>query len=190
MPTALERLQENALLRLSGATLGGVNAELFNTLDDACRRWNLWRETLQFRRGEPGEPLEAIVPDGREVVMLLTVDPDGRPISEFSSAAERIFIAGDAPGVDIVDTMASFAPTPVLGDPEDWFPAELYTRHYSLLLNGVLGRMMAHSAKPYSDRQMAVAHTRMYNSAGAIAKTLTDNGYARGAQRWSFPTWL
>jgi hypothetical protein len=59
--------------------------------------------------------------------------------------------------------------------------------HYEALLDGVLGRLYAHPAKPYSNQQLGAYHLNRFRNAIAAAKGETIQGGFAG-QNWQYPT--
>lgn len=59
-------------------------------------------------------------------------------------------------------------------------------RHYEGLLDGCLGRLYAHPAKPYSNIEGAGYHLKRFRNAIALYKGEAKQGYAQ-AQNWRFP---
>jgi len=60
------------------------------------------------------------------------------------------------------------------------------THHYDAILDGALGRILAHPAKPYSNLTVGQYHLRRFRDAIAKYKGEAIRGY-NGAQPWAFP---
>lgn len=59
-------------------------------------------------------------------------------------------------------------------------------KHYEALLDGVLGRVYAHPAKPYSNPTLGEYHLRRFrNAIGTAAAAFKHGGFA--GQNWTYP---
>src|SRR5579859_2255018 len=66
-------------------------------------------------------------------------------------------------------------------------PSWIYTKYVTAFTDGLVGRMMSHVAKPYSNLQLAAVHLQKF--AGGIGGAYRDylHAHTQGAQTWSFP---
>jgi hypothetical protein len=55
------------------------------------------------------------------------------------------------------------------------------------VINGVLGRMMGQTAKPYSNAQLSVLHARKFSSAIAFARQEANRRNIYRGQVWRYP---
>lgn len=60
------------------------------------------------------------------------------------------------------------------------------THHYDALLDGVLGRLLAHPAKPYSNVELGKYHLNRFRNAIGTYKAEAASGYT-GGQVWRYP---
>lgn len=67
------------------------------------------------------------------------------------------------------------------------FPTDLFQQWFQVILDGVLGRLYAMPAKPYSSPQLADFHSKRYRAGVVRARTTAQAGYTEGAGRWGFP---
>ena len=66
------------------------------------------------------------------------------------------------------------------------FPNVSLAKHYEALLDGVLGRLYAHPAKPYSNPTLGEYHLRRFrNAIGVAAAEFKQGGFA--GQNWTYP---
>lgn len=66
------------------------------------------------------------------------------------------------------------------------FPNISLAKHYEGLLDGVLGRLYAHPAKPYSNPSLGEYHLRRFrNAIGVAAAEFKQGGFA--GQNWTYP---
>lgn len=61
------------------------------------------------------------------------------------------------------------------------------THHYDAILDGALGRLLAHPAKPYSNTVLGEYHLKRFRTAIGKYKGLAIQGH-NGSQSWSFPS--
>jgi hypothetical protein len=66
------------------------------------------------------------------------------------------------------------------------FPDVAAAKHYEALLDGLLGRLYGHPAKPYSNPQLATYHlNRFRNAIGEASAEQKQGGFA--GQNWTYP---
>jgi hypothetical protein len=67
------------------------------------------------------------------------------------------------------------------------FPDELFSQWFETILSGVLFRLYATPAKPYSSPQAAQFHGHAYRAGVASARDIAQRQYTQGPGRWYFP---
>lgn len=65
-------------------------------------------------------------------------------------------------------------------------PRIALTHFYDALLDGALGRLYSHPAKPYSNSTLAAYHLKRFRNAIGMYAGAAKQGFA-GAQAWSYP---
>jgi hypothetical protein len=188
-----DRLMQNLLAKLPGASLPLLQSELFNTIDDACRNGWIWRETISVTLVD-GEDTYVLAPAGTEVLYVQSVTHETFDLTgavvEFGVLTLKTAPTQAYPD-DPVYAVAMLTPAHNVStsDIENWLPSDMWSEHYQMFMDGVEGRMMAQPAKPYTNPQLAAFHTRSYNGALARARHKVRTGGAPGAQVWRFPAW-
>lgn len=188
--TDLNRLMDNLRIRLPGATDDTIKIEVYNTLNDFFQGSNIWREDIEFDV-TPGVKAYPITPAGpSNIVRLMGVITD----KELPVDAILDLISGDLTLAREPSEAATYTAQVVLtvNDPltrEDYpvFPTWVLNLYMNDIIGGVLGRMMSQLAKPYSNAQLAVFHTRSFDLAIAAARIEANRRFVYGAQRWRFP---
>jgi hypothetical protein len=186
-----DRLFDNMRVRLPGATDNALKLELYNVLDDFCREAFVWRETIDVPL-TVGVTEYPITPVGTEIVRVYSIDHTSLDVSNVTFEFGTISF-GTAPSAADVAAGSAFvvaALTPAItqgADPENLLPADMWSQWHRAIQAGVLSGMMAQSAKPYSNPQLAVFDHREYVSQKAYAKRHVDTGGQPGAQLWRFP---
>lgn len=193
------RLMDQARVRLPGAVDAAILMELFSALKDFFIDSNLWRERIDFTAQPvlPGQTHASnpeaftydVVPVEGSIVRLGAVtDAGGRPVR---ATMER-------PGC-IVLSLPVTSPEPLtahvvltVSDPttrDDYpqFPMWILNRYFTIILDGVLGRMMSQIAKPYSSPAIAMAHLRNFKRGTSAARVDVQRQNVYAAQPWRFP---
>jgi hypothetical protein len=188
-----ERLMKNARSRLPGAIDTVLELELFNVLDEFFQDSNVWQEAIEFSVTAADEvpTIYYIEPESvSSIVRLISVvTSEDRPVAATMQVPGEVILLTQ-PGGDetYTATVAMTVDDPVQSTnnyPE--FPAWVLTKYGMALLDGLLGRMMSQPAKPYSNTQLALYHTRKFRSAIAFASTESVRRNVANAQVWRFP---
>lgn len=185
--SAIERLLNNATVNLPGVLPAAIQLEFFNVMDEFCQKSHAWREDIYLDL-EIGETEYEIYSEERgAIISLLSFNSEtGTPNAATMSVPGRI-ILGTAPS-EIYTCIAKVAVTVVpTGSEYPTFPDWLWNSYSSGLIDGVLGRMMAQMAKPYSNERMSVYHLRLFNNVIARARSEADHQNLKGGQKWRFP---
>lgn len=96
-----------------------------------------------------------------------------------------VFHVWPVPTADSPDNMTIYvALTPRVGGTK--LPAIAQTLHYDAILDGVLGRLLSHPSKPYSNAVMAQYHLKRFRAAIGKYKAQGNKNYS-DAGSWSFP---
>jgi hypothetical protein len=186
---AYAELRDTLRIRLPGALDGGITLELFNVIDEWCRRTNAYRVFVETTL-VAGQKTYVIAPAGLEPLIVYqtahqTLDVDGAAYDDGQIVLPTAPEADDV--LSPLVTEISVAPLYGDGDPADWLPVYLYQRFHQALIDGVLSRMHSQAAKPYSDVRRAEYHGRRLRNhmRTAIARVVGDSEVS--PQRWAFP---
>src|SRR6478609_1794523 len=167
----IDRVMDQIRVKMPGALDGVTQMELWNTLDDFLVRTNVWT----------GET---------EVKLKVGKLEDGTnyPIKAWISTPGTItFASGVSEPKTIVATVALTVGDPgkrqVYPDVPDW----IWGDYYDVIIDGTIGRLFGHPAKPYSNPQMALFHLKQYSAGCDQAKWMVNRGRRMEGQRWMFP---
>jgi len=196
---SLKRIYDTAKMSLPGALDGAIQMEFFQLLNDFFTTTNCWYEDIDFSvtpagAGEtyltaPEEFTYMIVPYIGSITRLGWVsDLNG------SQVAARMPVLGDlilnnSPSVAQTYIARVFLtvtdPVTTAGDAQcpDW----VLNRYGSDLSDGLIGRMMAQPAKPYTSLQNSVLRSKNYVQARSQAKVEASRQNLYGGQNWRFP---
>lgn len=185
----VNRLMDNLRIQLPGAIDDVLRLEVFNTLNDFFQDTNIWFEDIDFDVVANQQVYELISSGPSAIVRLLAVVDDAeRYITAFMDTPGEIQLR-DSPTTPATYT-ARVALT--INDPLDRegnpvFPMWVLNKYQNDIIDGVLGRMMAQPAKPYSNAQLAVLHARKFAAAIGFARKETNRRNVYRGQRWQFP---
>lgn len=189
----LNRIYDNATVALPGSLLGAIQMELFNVLDDFCRYTNVWQEWIDFSVNPSttavNGSIDIVCTTGQIVRLLATVDAN-RKIKAADMLIPGTLRMREIPGSTetwtaivskSVENKVSTAKN--VPDAPDW----LLPQYRDAIFHGLLGKMMVHPAKPYTNAQMGSVHLRKFSQLMNQARTEVSHKNLYGANTWSFP---
>lgn len=194
----MNRLMDNARVHLPGALDAAIQLELFSALDEFFQESNIWYEDIQF----DVTPTDATyLEDPEAYTYQLDVQYNGtinRLIGVVDNGGSPQRATMPEPGFVVLATSPNDAGTwtarvaktitdPVTRDGYPQFPDWVLSKYGNDILNGVLGRMMAQVAKPYSSPQMAALRLRSFKQGINKARVEAMHGNVYRGQNWSFP---
>ena len=172
-------------LNLPGALDGVIEMEIANTLDEFLSKTNAWVEELPLRV-KPGKKDYIVKPAAGLMVRLLGVNNiDDTPVMAALPNLDTIRFRDD-PGVTetwIAYVVVKQAPNRGLESIPEW----IYENHRLALQHGVLGRMMGHVGKPYSNERVGIYHLRKFHSLTAQVRAEKSQQYLYRGQVWRYP---
>lgn len=193
----MNRLMDQARLRLPGALDGAIQMELFNALDELFKGSNCWYEDVEFTvqpttrtyREAPDDYVYILVPTSGSIFRLVGVwDEGGAPVEATMPAPPDVLIRrAPLATEDYLARVVLTVVDPTTRDGYPQFPDWVLRKYGSVILDGLLGRMMAQIAKPYSNAQMAALHLRKFRSDISKAKVEAQRQNVYRAQAWKFP---
>lgn len=193
----MNRLMDNARIKLPGALDGTLQLELVNVLNDFFAGSNIWKEDLPFQvtptsetyLEDPAAWTYTIVPSQGQINRVLgVVTSKGLPVPVGMSIPGEIVLARQPSEADTYTAQVAL----VLGDQmtkEGYpaFPEWILSKYYNDLLDGLLGNMMGQLAKPYSNPNLAQYHLKKFRSAVSQAKVEAQHENVYRGQSWRFP---
>lgn len=194
----MNRLMDNARVKLPGALDSAIQLELFSTLNEFFQETNIWYEYIEFDvtptndtylQNPDAYTYELTPLEGGVINRLIgVVDASGFPQAAIMPT----------PGYVILRFSPNMAQTytarvtktvvdPVTRDGYPVFPDWIMSKYGNDILDGVLGRMMGQVAKPYSSPQIATVHLRNFKQAINKARAEAMHGNVYRGQNWYFP---
>lgn len=193
----MNRLMDNARIKLPGALDGVLQMEMVNVLNEFLNGSNIWTEDIPFGvtptsdtyLENPTAWTYTIVPTRGSINRLMAlVTSDGLPVPAGMEIPGDVVLGRQPSEADTYTARVSL----VLGDqmtkegyPD--FPQWLLSKYYADILDGLLGAMMGQLAKPYSNPQLAQYHMRRFRSAISQAKVEAQHQNVYRGQSWRFP---
>ncbi len=195
----VQRLMNNARIRLPGATDDAIQYALFAVMDDFFKGSNTWQEDIDVLvpGGDPAGTVYQLVSSvGCTIDKLMWV---------FQKATSTTFTRGPAvsaamatPGeltltqqpsssITYTATVALTVQDPTTRDGYVQFPAWVLAKYRNVIHDGLVGSMMSQPSKPFSNTTLSVFHMRKFNSKVAAARVemMRNNTYRQ--QAWRFP---
>jgi hypothetical protein len=192
MSLATERLIKNARVSLPGSLDDAILLEFFNVMDQFFRDSGVWSEDIGFSvlANDPVGTVYAIDPLGVSYIVRLFSVFNGQgqqhaAIMEIPGEVTLLTPPG-YDGIFVASVMLSVA-DPVQEDRLPEFPEWVLQKYSQGILHGLLGRMMAQPAKPYTNAQLAAAHLGAFRKTISVASTESIHLNVHGAQSWIFP---
>lgn len=188
--TDITRLMNNLRISLPGAIDDALKIEVFNVLNDFFQGSNIWREDIEVPVTSGVTSYELTPAGPASIVRLMRViDENELPVNAVFNIVTGDMDLAFSPSKDATYVAQV---TLTVNDPldrEDFplFPMWVLNLYQNDIISGVLGRMMAQPAKPYSNTQLAAFHSRNFQSAISAARAEANRGFTYGAQRWRFP---
>lgn len=196
-----QRIIDSARANLPGALEGPMQLELFNVMKEFVQRSNVWTGVIAFEATPQQIEYEIVSENGSAFInRLLWLEGkrgsnDGHygspvPASLLDAGGHSATLRLDyAPGGH--ETWRAHVaygltdPTDKNGYPR--LPDSLIDKYQLPILSGLLSRMMAQPAKPYSNPQMAQFHWATFHRGISQAKTELLKGHTFRGQNWRFP---
>jgi hypothetical protein len=202
----LDKLLNQATIKLVGASNAGLKAELYDVLTEFFDISSSWQERL-YLNGLAGVRVYDIVPSEGQVIRLGgTVGSTLYPtVAAFQAAGSPeddswFFLPASIPDFDelvlaqtpnkpqlLRVTVIKNVVLPTTRDLTPIAPYWVLTKYGRYILDGVLGKMMGQSNKSYSNDALSVYHLKRFQEGISRARTATLNKNTYGMQAWSFP---
>lgn len=202
---SLNRILNDARVRLPGAIDSALISEIYNTLDDFFRHSLRWRCIIPLLV-DPSSQCYTVTPSVGKPALLIWVSPDKditaqdgtyppsaiQPAVVFVNA--RMPIPGQielayAPNMEqtYYVCMALTVRDPVAQSGFPVVPDWILDHYRQGITDGLIGNMMTQSAKPYTNIQAAAYHLGRFRVSKNQAKNDAQHQSTFRAQNWTFP---
>lgn len=192
MSYTTDRLIKNARTSLPGALDNVILLELFNVLDDFFRNSRIWAEDIPFSvtASDPVGTVYYIEPESvSSIVALMHVRDENNFYTKalMEIPGEVTFVLPPGNSVTYTANVALSILDPVQRDGYPEFPAWVLEKYGVGILDGLLGRMMAQPAKPYTNAKLADVRLKLFRQTTSIASTESLHRNVQGGQSWTYP---
>lgn len=195
----IERLMNTARVRLPGATDAPMQLELFTVMDDFFKGSNLWQEDIDFTvaGSAPAGTIYYLTPTGPCIIdklMWCYAAPAENALrgSQITATMQTPgeLILRTQPNTDEVyrATVALTVQDPTQRDGYVTFPKWVLDKYRTVILDGLLGKMMSQPAKPFTDKQLSVYHLRRFKAGISEARVEGQRNNVYRSQAWRFPS--
>lgn len=184
-----DRILDSARSRLPGALDTQVLFELADVLNDFFRTSTCWRETISVQFEDGVSDYELFTDDlpARVVSLIGVTSPDGINVPATMKNPNMLTLFQDVtPGEYSISVILTVA-NRVNDEQYPRFPQWVSDMYGDAIADGVVGRMAAMPAKPYSSVNHAAFYTRKFKAAALSARIDTNRENLVGGQRWMFP---
>ena len=188
-----DRLMKNARIHLPGALDTVLQLELFNVVDEFLQDSNVWQEAIEFTvtATDDTSTIYYIEPQSVSAIVRLislTNSEDRQVYGSMAIPGEILLNPAPSQGDTYTATVALTIDDPVNNDNFPEFPEWVLIKYGPALLDGLLGRMMAQPAKPYTNAPLALVHMRKFRNAISFAGPESIRRNLANAQAWRFPS--
>lgn len=194
----MNRLMDNARIKLPGALDNAIQIELFATLNEFFQESNIWYEDVTFDVTPTDETYfqnpdaytyELSVLDGGVINRLIgVIDSNGFAKKATMPVPGQVILSFSPTSADTYTARVTKTITdPVTREGYPLFPDWVLNKYGNDILDGVLGRMMGQIAKPYSSPQIATVHLRNFKQGINKARAEAMHGNVYRGQNWRFP---
>lgn len=188
-----DRLMNNARNYLPGATDTAIQLELFNVLNEFFQDSNIWTEDIEFTVTAGDDPADTTYYIEAESVASINrligiVDSNDNPVGGTMAVPGEIVLDNE-PGQNdtYTATVALTVNDPTARDGYPEYPQWILNKYSLGLISGVVGRMMAQPAKPFTNAQLASFHYKQFRAAVSLASNEAQHKNVDNAQAWRFP---
>lgn len=185
----LDQLFNRVRVKLPGAADSAIKAELYDTLQEFFVDSSIWLETfsLNILPNVTDYPVVA-TQDGNIIRLAGVVDSNNTPQPAIMPNLGTISIQ------QIPNQAQTFTATviktvvlPVTREQIPIAPDWVLPRYGIHISDGIVGKMMLHKNRPYSDAQLGQFHLRRFRDGIAVARSDGLRRNTFGSQAWAYP---
>jgi hypothetical protein len=186
----IQRLMNNLRVSLPGAIDSAMQLEIFNVMNDFFQSTKAWQEDIPFTTVVARTSYDIVPASVSQIDSLMVVlDPNSFPVDAAMQIPGTVTLRVSPTVVQqLVATVALTITDPVDRDNYPVFPQWLLSKHNDTIKSGVLARMMAQPAKPYTNAALATFHQRNFDGGCSKARIEARRKNTFGTQTWRFPS--
>lgn len=185
----INHLFDQATVKLVGATQAGLKGELFDVLHEFFSTTSSWQETIPVNVVANTTQYSLVPAEGGKIIRLIAVvdgNGTGQPavLEGFDSVLfHNAYSSAAAFQAQVVKTVIFPTQSDDIPDMPEW----LLQVWPLVILDGLLGKMMGHAGKSYSNVALSVYHLRRFRDGMATVTTATLRRNTEGTRTWGFP---
>lgn len=193
----MNRLMDQARLRLPGALDTMIQMELFQVLVEFFKSSNCWFEDIEFTvqptsntyQQAPDDYTYVVVPTAGTPVRVFGVwDSDGRLVAaSMPTPPDIVLLRSPQSAETYLARLVLTVVDPPTREGYPQFPDWVLKKYGDTILDGVMGRMMSQIAKPYTNTALAGLYMRRFLAGTTQARIETSRQNTRAGQTWTFP---
>lgn len=186
-----ERFISEAVVELTGASEGGVKQALYSVLREFTEDSNVWTEIIPFTvAADTTEYLLVPREDGVVLRLIGVRDHNQKPVPAFMPVRGTVTLAypqNTAPPADWEAKVSKVITQPTTAANIPIFDDALFNQFWTIILDGVIGKMMMQPQKSYSSQTGATYHLRRFRTGIQTARVAVQRQNSVGAQTWTYP---
>ena len=199
----IEYLMNEARANLVGASDSGIRMELFNVIKEFLQDTNAWVEHIELMVTAGTQDYTLLPRTGGQIIRLVGAYNGLRsPVRASMPTFGRLEVLDPIQTTSVAQAASDTsrkATTPwlvvvvkniALPKTSDGFPIcpEFVLKVYSTYIkDGLFGKMMAQSARGYSNTALSIYHLKRFRDGISIARDAAWTQNILGGQRWTFP---
>ncbi len=186
-----DQILNQARVRLMGASDAGIKAELFDTLSEFFNDSRCWMESIRISVVTDITAYD-ITPDEGQVLGLVGVfNSENAPVPALMPNIGTVILS-NLPNVAEAPLYyyAIVSKTVQLPTGKDQLPIGpdwALPKFHITILDGLLGKMMMHADRSYTDEKRSAYYLKRFRTGIAIARVQALRQNTVGAQAWRFP---
>ena len=186
-----DQLLNNARVRLAGASDAQLKAELYDVLSTFFEDSRCWLESIRFNVVTDTTTYQVVPDEGQIIGLVGVLDSQNTPQAALMPNLGTV-ILGAIPNVAQAPLyyyaiVSKNVTLPTGADRLPVGPDWVLPRWHTGILDGLLGQMMSHADKPYSDEKRSTYHLRKFRNAILQARVAALRQHTLSAQAWRFP---
>ena len=178
----IERVYDNVLAIVPAVTFPLVKMALWNAIEEFARRSVHFRETVHWTMGI-GVGSVDFNPYSATMSVCWVLSQTGLYRWQIDPPARLVDLVSPQTTLRTGDAIVALKPVSLEAD----LPQHMWTQWFETILDGVLGRLYALPAKPWSNGQLAQYHGTRFRQGLNRARDIAARGYSNQQPNWAFP---
>jgi hypothetical protein len=182
------RLLDQARVKLPGASDAGIKGELFDVFNEFFSVSSAWLEDITVSVFATQTTYDLVPAFDGQIIRLLGV-VDARNIPQVAALPDFSTLVIRAPSTAQNYTVTVAKNVTLPNDKKDLpiVPDWVLSVYGTVILDGLLGRMMLQQSKSYSNESLGTYHLKKFNSGVNGARVATLKRNSMNDQAWGFP---